>query len=80
MEFNKCPQCGSFFATQGKICPNCAEKDNSKIQKLENYLENFTIPDTIQELSYGTGIPEKDLTRFINQNNKFSNLNNIINL
>ena len=77
MEFNKCPQCGSFFASIGKICPNCAEKDNTKIQKLENYLENYTVPDTIEELSVNTGIPTTDLTRFINQNKQFSNFKNL---
>ena len=77
MEFNKCPQCGSFFASIGKICPNCAEKDNTKIQKLENYLENFTVPDTIEELSVNTGIPTTDLTRFINQNKQFANFKNL---
>ena len=77
MEFNKCPQCGSFYASIGKICPNCAEKDNTKIQKLENYLENFTVPDTIEELSVNTGIPTTDLTRFINQNKQFSNFKNL---
>ena len=77
MEFNKCPQCGSFFAYSGKICPNCTAKDNTKMQKLEDYLQNYSVPDTISELSADTGIPARDLTRFINQNNKFSNLNNI---
>ncbi len=74
MEFNKCPQCGSFFANSGKICPNCAEKDNIKIQKLENYIQNNIIPDTVDELSINTGIPTKDLTRYINQNREFSGL------
>lgn len=75
MEFNKCPQCGSFFSTMGKVCPNCATKDNSKIQKLENYLQNNLTPDSIEELSVNTGIPTKDLNRFINETKQFSNLN-----
>ena len=74
MDFNKCPQCGSFFAYSGKVCPNCIEKDNIKIQKLHNYIQNFSTPDTIDELSINTGIPTNDLTRFINQNNEFSGL------
>lgn len=74
MEFNKCPQCGSFFAYSGKICPNCATKDTEKIQKLENYLENYVTPDTIEELSINTGIPTNDLARYINENKKYSNL------
>ena len=74
MEFNKCPQCGSFFAYSGKICPNCATKDTEKIQKLDNYLQNYVTPDTIEELSSNTGIPASDLTRYINGNKKYSNL------
>lgn len=74
MEFNKCPQCGSFFANTGKICPNCTTKNTEKIQKLENYLENNIIPDTLQELSYNTGIPESDLNKYINNDNRFSQL------
>lgn len=74
MEFNKCPQCGSFFAYSGKMCPNCASKDNTRIQKLENYLQNYSVPDTVEELSVNTGIPEKYLNRYINENKKFQNL------
>lgn len=74
MEFNKCPQCGSFFAYSGKLCPNCASKDTEKIQKLDNYLQNYIVPDTIEELSSNTGIPTNDLTRYINGNKKYSNL------
>lgn len=74
MEFNKCPQCGSFYAFSGKMCPNCATKDLQKIQKLENYLDNYLVPDTLQELSCSTGIPEKDLNRYISGNDKFSQL------
>ena len=75
MEFNKCPQCGSFFAYSGKICPNCAAKDAQRIQKLENYLDNYIVPDTLKELSYSTGIPEKDLNRYLTEDNRFSKLN-----
>lgn len=75
MEFNKCPQCGSFFASVGNICPNCATKDNQRIQKLQNYIDNYVIPNTLKELSFSTGISEKDLNRYINENDKFSQLN-----
>ncbi len=78
MEFNKCSQCGTFFSNPGKLCPNCATKDTVKIQKLENYLENYSTPNSLEELSYNTGISPKDLNRYINNNNKFSNLNTII--
>lgn len=74
MEFNKCSQCGSFFISTGKLCPNCTTKDTTKIQKLDNYIENYSIPDTIEELSLNTGIPTKDLTRYMTENQKYSNL------
>ena len=74
MDFNKCSQCGAFFLNSGKTCPNCTAKDANKIQRLENYIQNYSIPDTIEELSINTGIPEKDLNRYINQDKKFSNL------
>ena len=78
MEFNKCSQCGAFFSNEGNICPNCATKDTAKILKLENYLETYSIPNTMEELSYSTGISPKDLSRYINENDKFSNLTRIL--
>ena len=74
MEFNKCSQCGSFYLNAGNLCPNCTTKDTMKIQKLENYLENYSAPNTLEELSYNTGIPSNDLNRYINENKKFSGL------
>lgn len=76
MEFNKCSRCGCFFSHTGNICPNCISKDSVEIQKLENYLEDYTIPNTIEQLSYNTGISPKNLNRYINNNNKFSSIIN----
>ena len=56
MEFNKCSRCGCFFSHAGNVCPNCVSKDSIEIQKLENYLEDYTAPNTIEQLSYNTGI------------------------
>ncbi len=69
MEFNKCPQCGSFYANAGKMCPNCTTKDNTKLQKLENYLQNYATPETVEELSLNTGIPANDLNRYLSELN-----------
>ena len=74
MEFNKCSRCGWFFSHAGNVCPNCVSKDSIEIQKLENYLEDYTAPNTIEQLSYNTGISHKNLNRYINDNNKFSNI------
>lgn len=74
MEFNKCSQCGSFFASTGKLCPNCTTIDNNKIQKLANYLEDYSMPNSLNQLSYDTGISVKDLSRYIQENDKFAGL------
>lgn len=74
MEFNKCSRCGSFFINNGNICPNCTAKDTVDISKLENYIQDFNVPDTLEQLSYNTGISMNNLNRHINQNPKFSEI------
>ena len=74
MEFNKCSRCGSFFIHSGNICPNCTKKDTVDISKLENYMQDFNTPETIEQLSYNTGISITNLNRHINENPKFSEI------
>lgn len=66
-----------FFSHSGKICPNCVSKDSMEIQKLENYIDEYAIPNNIEQLSYNTGISTKNLQRFITENKKFSSLSNL---
>lgn len=78
MNFNKCNRCGCFFQTNGSVCPNCAQKDELEILRLKNYIEeneneNYNMDDVI---SY-TGISNKNLTRFLAQE-QFSNIANNI--
>ncbi|MBE5806301.1 MAG: hypothetical protein E7313_06295 [Clostridiales bacterium] len=77
MNFNKCCRCGCFFSNKGNICPNCVSKETIETEKLENYLEEYSIPNSIQQISYDTGIPTKNIERLINTTNKFSNLTNL---
>ena len=77
MKFNKCSRCGCFFSNPGDICPNCISKDTIEKQKLENYLNNYYIPETLKQLSYNTGITEKNLNRFM-ECKEFSYLKNNI--
>ena len=30
MEFNRCSRCGSFYVSEGNVCPNCSKKDNAE--------------------------------------------------
>ena len=66
MEFNKCNQCGNFYLGLEKLCPNCIKKENAQIQQLENYLNNYSTPDSIEELSNNTGIPTKNISKYLN--------------
>ena len=79
MDFNKCSRCGCFFSHSGNLCPNCVSKDSAEIQKLENYLEDYSMPNSIEQLAYNTGILPQNLHRYINENDKFSKLCNINN-
>ena len=27
MEFNRCSRCGSFYISEGNVCPKCSTKD-----------------------------------------------------
>lgn len=74
MEFNKCNRCGSFFVNAGPVCPNCKTKDDIDVSKLENYMQDFNMPETLEQLSYNTGISIPNLSRHINENPKFSGI------
>lgn len=74
MEFNKCNRCGSFFITNGNLCPNCKEKDEVDICKLENYMKDFNVPESLEQISCNTGISIQNLNRHISDNPEISKL------
>ena len=74
MEFNRCSRCGAFFATQNNVCPNCAPKDACEQLTLKNYLEENSMPASMEALSADTGITIKNLNRFLGENDKQINL------
>lgn len=71
MELNKCERCGCFFVTGGNICPVCSQKDSADIAKLENYMNEFNMPENIDEISYNTGISVQNLNRHFAENPQF---------
>ncbi len=69
MNFNKCSRCGGFFISEGNTCPNCLPKDQLEINKLENFIaENTTSNLSIDDVIYSTGISNKNLNRYLMQN------------
>lgn len=64
MEFKKCARCGCFFISEDSVCCNCKPKDRFDSIKLQNYLEEHSSPTSLEEISIGTGISIKNLSRF----------------
>jgi len=78
MEFKKCERCGDFFASTNNICTNCLNKDNFDISKLKNFFDiNEDITFSINDISVGTGISTKNISRFL-QNEQFIENKNFI--
>lgn len=64
MELNRCSRCGAFHASEGDVCPKCAEKDSLELSTFKSYIEEngFSSIDTI---ATQTGIAQKNVNRFI---------------
>lgn len=73
MELNKCNRCGAFFVSSKHVCPNCEPKDHCDISNLKAFLAENTCPNSLDSLSYSTGISMKNLTRFLT-NEEFSSI------
>ena len=78
MKFNKCVRCGSFFASENNVCPNCQTKDKVDKLALKNYLANNDIPESIESLALKSGVSLKNVNRYI-QNKDFPELKNTFN-
>lgn len=77
MNLNKCERCGCFFVSNDCVCPNCIQKDNNEISRLTSFLSENDNSISITDLAKFTGIPVKNVNRFLkNQeiNSKFTNL------
>jgi len=71
MEFKKCLRCGAFFTSSNEVCHCCQIKDEQDLYKLNDFIGNTVIEPTLANLSVGTGISEKNINRYI-QNNSFN--------
>lgn len=66
MDFNRCCRCGSFFHSDGNVCPNCLPKDLCEIANLKSFFSTNNLPNTIEDISICTGISTKNINRFFN--------------
>lgn len=65
MEFNKCSRCGSFYVTEGNVCPKCSIKDGFEFSTFKSYLEQNGFENSLDTISNETGISVKNLNRFV---------------
>ena len=73
MQLNKCSRCGCFFMTNDSVCTNCKPKDMCDMNKLKSFFEEASPDSSIEAISHGTGISEKNLHRLISSDD-FANL------
>ena len=65
MEYKKCVRCGCFFLADEDVCCNCKPKDLCDSKILGDFLENTPNISSIEDISIGTGISTKNVSRFI---------------
>ena len=81
MEFNKCSRCGSFYVSQGNVCPKCQSKDTLEFSTFKTYIKENGFAKNIEEISGATGISIKNINRFLgyegfeNYADKLGNIN-----
>ena len=55
MKINRCTRCGSFYTSEGDVCPNCIAKDNMELSVFKTYLENNEEETSLNNVSRALG-------------------------
>ena len=79
MEFNKCSRCGSFYLSNGNVCPKCSSKDKLEFSAFKNYVEENGLTENLDIIQKETGISIKNINRFLTYEN-YNNSNTEINI
>lgn len=67
MDLANCPQCGKLYVKNSyNTCPACIKETEEQYRKCAEYLRKNR-GCSIQELSEGTGVPIRQITRFIRE-------------
>lgn len=68
VEARKCARCGCMYISDSEVCGKCQTKDGADLYKLKGFfLENGLTNLTQRELAIQTGISDKNLSRFLSQ-------------
>lgn len=65
MELNKCSRCGSFYVSDGNVCPKCSKKDGFEFSTFKKYVAENGFENSLDTISGETGITVKNLNRFL---------------
>ncbi len=65
MELNRCSRCGSFYVSEGNVCPKCSTKDGFEFSTFKSYVEENGLENSLNTISNDTGISVKNLNRFL---------------
>lgn len=67
MNLSNCPQCGKVYVKNSyNLCPNCLREIEDQYRKCVDYLRKNR-GCNLHELSEGTGVPIRMITRFIRE-------------
>ena len=65
MEVSRCYRCGAFYTNEGYVCSTCMDKDNFEVTKFKTFVAENQDVNSIHQISYQTGISEKNLNHFL---------------
>ncbi len=65
MDFNRCSRCGSFYVSQGNVCPKCSPKDGFEFSTFKNYIKENGFDNSLDTISGQIGVSVKNLNRFL---------------
>lgn len=66
MELTRCSRCGAFYSNAGYVCSKCSDKDNFELSTFKKFVEENGVElQSLSEVSFSTGISEKNLNRFL---------------
>lgn len=65
MDFNRCSRCGSFYISEGNVCPKCKTKDGVEFSTFKSYIDENGFDSSLDIISNATGITVKNLNRFV---------------
>ena len=65
MNFKKCNRCGSFYLSEGDVCPKCNTKDTFELSTFKTYIEKNGTENSIDYISQQLGIQVRHINRFL---------------